>query len=835
MRTITSNRKKVIINELVIISLFFIVVMLGVIIECIAKNNNDSMMFKINDNLSMVMLQIQATLSTLTIAVMALLSGSISESYMGISISLYYLETRPCLTKTSYIIVAQFVLIITSIINHIYLNYYIVLSILISSILLIVITIFNIYEIFKGKDNYIHEIESYMDWKLNNDSDYKIIGRRYVENWEEVIVKQTQSEFDKFFDYFMIFIKRLFKENDIDDINSISEELVLCMLNSDYDKVKIKGIVFVDKYYKGMYLLLNDTGENIDSVKIHLFDEIIYEWIMTMKSLENEIFEDKIDFRQMIDYVIRLALLYNDKELDSYENRAILECSRKLGSLYQNYKKKGNILNDEKWERQISSYRDYYYSLIPEEYAEYYFELYALVDFNICYGYIMNGYMKLVENSIFNNDLASVYMFDSPAYVLRNMLIHCYMYYVGFRENTICVDEKIQDMVKEFLLTDVVLNAVLNFYYRLAENVKLLSVELERKLENIIYKNELFPKNGEAKRIITQDIAREYFLFVVLLVERFSYNRTFLSDCIDVDKYYIYLFDNKNNDLRKHFIEMRKLFFDDSKDERKNVDEMIFSFELFMKNKYKESLISQAVNIQKEYEESEKEKNIKVKIIDGIKERFEVAYRTFNKKLKKRKEYKKIRVFSCLDYTKGIDDENYSIYFEYSLGNFMGWLCNVLEDDFGIKTVNRKMDFKNDESFRTFLLEKNYDILIGSEYVFGCKDYDKYREHTEFLNSKQCEFIPNAKVGLACKNNNIYVKLENVTVEIHSPSIDEIETKRNENGTIRYSTIKGIALDFEENELKKYIFNERKIIDVFFDVKVGVVNSKKDVGTIVFR
>lgn len=62
-------------------------------------------------SIALTALQIHATISAITIALVALISGSISEEYYGISVSNYYLNIKPVLFKQNVIIISSLLLV----------------------------------------------------------------------------------------------------------------------------------------------------------------------------------------------------------------------------------------------------------------------------------------------------------------------------------------------------------------------------------------------------------------------------------------------------------------------------------------------------------------------------------------------------------------------------------------------------------------------------------------------------------------------------------------------------------------------------------------------------
>ena len=69
-----------------------ILVFVGIMCDIYVKLGFPSLRVKDLHSYTMDLVQIQATFTTLTIAILALLSGVISKIHFGISISAYYLE-----------------------------------------------------------------------------------------------------------------------------------------------------------------------------------------------------------------------------------------------------------------------------------------------------------------------------------------------------------------------------------------------------------------------------------------------------------------------------------------------------------------------------------------------------------------------------------------------------------------------------------------------------------------------------------------------------------------------------------------------------------------------
>ena len=97
-----------------------ILTILGVIADIKVANGFVFHYIEDINSFSLTLLQIQASIATLTIALVALISGNISDSYMGVSVSNYYLNLRPAILKQKVIIVFSMILLTAGVVLHIW-------------------------------------------------------------------------------------------------------------------------------------------------------------------------------------------------------------------------------------------------------------------------------------------------------------------------------------------------------------------------------------------------------------------------------------------------------------------------------------------------------------------------------------------------------------------------------------------------------------------------------------------------------------------------------------------------------------------------------------------
>lgn len=121
-----------------------------------------------------ILIQIQATIVTLALTIIALFASILDKSVYGISWPDYFLNKKPKFLKYRCIIAFSLLLLVLNIVLHLREKDKFVVPIFLSSIGLILYAISSVYAIFSGKGNINHEIEDYFLAQFN--------GKEYLEN-----------------------------------------------------------------------------------------------------------------------------------------------------------------------------------------------------------------------------------------------------------------------------------------------------------------------------------------------------------------------------------------------------------------------------------------------------------------------------------------------------------------------------------------------------------------------------------------------------------------------------------------------------------------------------
>ena len=130
-----------------------------------------------------------------------------------------------------------------------------------------------------------------------------------------------------------------------------------------------------------------------------------------------------------------------------------------------------------------------------------------------------------------------------------------------------------------------------------------------------------------------------------------------------------------------------------------------------------------------------------------------------------------------------------------------------------------------------YLAANNFHLLLGSQYILKNRDYRISAEYKRFLEDYETIYTTVLQDGIALRRNSIQVCLHDINVSIHSPSIKEenVEYDR-ETGKYYYPILNGLPIDFDEDELREFLYNNRKVINV--TAKISIQVNEKPCGTV---
>lgn len=816
------------------------------------------------ESFSLTILQIQATVGALIIAIIALITGNISDSYMGVSVSDFYLNIKPWKLKQKILIFISLSLCLTGVICHSIKLYNAVFYLFVATLVVVTISIIEIYSAFKGKNTGNFEIEAYINYILESNAEFSKkdnIYQNFVSDWKGIIDSQDKQSYEKYLGIFKKCMFALLNYGTAQSEDSIQQQcysMAYSFLGAEKSITKERGIEFIQKVYDVLWeAIYKDKSKETcvlakNKYGFYLFTEICGEMLQSMEDISAENIEKKIKFSNLSDSIQRIAIWSRYDVDESNCSEEELENSRKsrvgydneisrlnyfaryLGGYLARQNFKGNIVNHRIWANALKGWSIFSAYNIPEERCEDFLKAKTEVYFNYCYGMLLSGQENIVKQGLYLTGIRNTVKLDNKYQSLFYLAVHCYLYYLAKRESDDCVPENIKQGAKSVLEDKNVKNAFGEFLDMLAENPEWLDLNMPKQLYEMIERYELFPIYGNVKTMVIEYVVSDFYIFLILFMSQQYFLPELLDKNIDdmmAFRYVAYESENKTKEMFKSLFKI--IFVGIKSDERIEVEVglMYDSLEKVVKKKQKERYIESAIDEQKEYEATINEKEICEKIknttIKKIKEKFSAILIEEDK----RNRIVEIDLLNMEDYTRSLRDKNLDGYYSDIDGMFLFGIEKILHQRKVVDLKKRFEDFSGDKEFMEYLSANSLHLLLGSQFILRNRDYRISDEYRKFLEDYETIYTAVVNEGIALKRDSVQVCLHDVNVSIHSPSIAESGAEYVEKtGKYNYSIINGLPIDFEKDELSEFLYNNRKVINITAQISIQV--NEKLCGTI---
>ena len=345
-------------------------------------------------------------------------------------------------------------------------------GVFISSLILIVVSIVEMYEIFKGKKYVEDNIKEYINSKFKiiedtmakeekevkkNTEEIKKgvdIAGEFVEHWKSIVSSQTTEEFEQYSMIFWKIFTFLLHNKKIDNINSYTESMALSLLQSESQSCKLRGMLFVNDVYQEIKLWIDKHRSLAKTInqRIELMDRVSAVWYSTLCLLDDEVtkaaFEEYFwkkvetyDYKkkkdqdnkfQWFDYFTK-TILYVHSYISPFGKQfdTVMNLANRLGDYVIKQKKMGYRLDEDYWSVIIAKGYDYseYFRKKDENEQNLYIYYLILRDFNICFGYLMNCQTEMILKGLCSGDVIGDLAYYEPQ-LKKLTLIHCLMYYI---------------------------------------------------------------------------------------------------------------------------------------------------------------------------------------------------------------------------------------------------------------------------------------------------------------------------------------------------------------------------------------------------------------------
>ena len=254
---------------------------------------------------------IQVTVGTLVFTIVAIVSGNISDTYLGISITDYYLNKKHK-EYSQFKLIEYFLLltIISVLVGYLFELRLVVLFCFLFTLIIVYLSAKSVYKVFQGKYKIQEEIEQYIECMLKQCGNYQLVLPIFVslsKEWSEKLDNQNFSEYSKYSICFQKFISKLMEIGNakaLDEVDRICSSICNQFFVSEKKSINKRGLLVVSDVYAKINDKVNDDRLKLCTSKegLSFFKNIEFD---LSKSLE------KFDYYEARDHILKINDLLN--------------------------------------------------------------------------------------------------------------------------------------------------------------------------------------------------------------------------------------------------------------------------------------------------------------------------------------------------------------------------------------------------------------------------------------------------------------------------------------------------------------------------------------------
>lgn len=820
-------------NEIFGIIVTFLLFLIGTGAEILVNEGRVLIILGDISTFSMTLLQILASISTLVIAIIALLAGNVNDTYLGVAISDYYFNIKPYFFTQKRIIKLSIIYVLLSIVLHILGFYNLVFVTFCSNLILIYISTMAIYKVFFGRYVQSEEINAYIKHVINEKGKLaKVLLTNYINDWKKEVNYQNPNEYKEMSSFVQECLLSFLvdDENDLKYFEDTCYSILSYMLSSDKTSVKCFGIEFIYDIYMKIYVHVLDNDVKLSHLNIFL--NVEEEFIHAMYDIKYDKFNRILDVTYFVEIIISIQLIIS-KNIDSKNALTRVSdiiCATTLPNYYvHNMNLQGINQND------ISNYRIkklLNYSLIykafhiSEDLKSTYELLINKSLINLYVTLFRGGYVDLLIESLYLNGIYSKTEVTYKAEASLILSMHCYLYYCAYRETDDCISKELRCRAYNILNDENVKKSYFRFISLLSNEESWIDNEFQESMHDLLYSHEMFPKYDNSKTMLIPSVVNEFYFFTVAYISHKYLNKKDIYKNIDDLSLMFYVIADRLNKTKDDFKTMYLLIEDSEDNVDENVDLMVKELLEFTKINQKNRIIEEARMISNE-------KILDVNIIESLKKMVEkrilIGYGSmmeFEKKYDTPIHISVINTYLPKDFldeaikrSSLINNINSTIYFK---------LIKYIQDAnlFEINLINSI----NYQDYLKILENQKIDFLGGAYNIYKAVGYEKKVELDHYYNRIENKLnIYSSKEILIVCNNALRINLHDIVVNIRPSLITDINKfYKNPLKMYKHSVINGIELEFDETEFKEFVRNYYCTITVDIDLSVSIEDKLKE-------
>lgn len=776
--------------------------------------------FQNREDLFLTLFSVQASVSTISIAIVSIITGVLNDTIYGISVSQYVTSLRFRIFKHKTLIIASLILVLLNYLCVSYTLFNCSISLFAVSIAINILLVHNVCAIFMGKESIKFSILNYLAHNYNErfimnlttetmdaiDSGASLIVKRNYEAYKAIFTAETENS-----DY-----------QDTKIINQLSHaigDIFEKTVKRHDSRSTYDSILFICDIYD----IANKKVNAPLYLKIWEYISALY--FAGIKDLTFEQLKDEYIYRKL-----RRKLYGN---ITTRSSQQLAECNLKFYSarlcsaLFSNADK---FSSDEIKRIKSEVYETAYYCAVSkDEPNEAIQDIYVK---EVCYLHkyfidncdgdaITNFYFTKLSYTRSNSDAIKIYL-----------ITLIYLYYLSSREPLVN-DTPIKACALKILETNEDVNCCFYFDLNILQITKEMYKYIQPFMENWEYMEE-----GIAKTVIMDSTVQNFFFYTALCK---SWEEDILADAVNniisetsdgvFSVYSRYFSDDNMKYIKDGFQEFNEIF--SSRLDDISLEDRVLLLKSILDEKYKEE------------ELSDSSKNaITQEMLDIFERKCTVSVEDIVQ-----------RDFLTFAFKEQTDDEQYiqitekknipivqSSVSAFLLGKngFDSYFLPFIRQQivmFFIETIRLHVKYKEfsykDRNKQQYLVDNiktlNIDTVIGDKNK-RWNEEDKTLLYSVISDAKELKYPKMNNYYFVIDSKLIEFSIDNVKVTFSDVELDAVSNKcqKDDSGKILFNVVNNFFIPFEESELKEYLHNTKRIVTILADIKYRI--SKDIVG-----
>ena len=819
----SSAKSKSIIRELITIVFLLLMVLTSLLVDCTILHIPNFFILSIKDveNLFFTLFTVQASVSTVSIAIVSIINGIFNEYVLGISITRFIMNLKPRLLKHNRLIVTNLIICILNYfcLSHCLFN--VCIALFVVSITITILMIKEIYIVFMGKNFVRKEICEYVYENYNsqilNDLNTELTSA--IETGNSLVI---QEDFNALKTVFEREAKKSNYKNTeiIEQLSSIVCDAFEKTTHKHNGSKNNQCLLMICDIYK-----IANTPEEAP-LHLSIWDKIVDDFFRGIKDINYEQLREDFAY-----YTLHNELYKNlrGRDLNQIQNSSLKYYSSWIYSIFSDDNSrlsKSELKRETKAVYEMASVLLYYGSSFQNEAAIKEIMIAELC--NLHKVMIDKGDVEGLREHFFH---LIRYELNKPEQSTVYVVTLIYLYYLSARES-LTEGKAIQENAKKIIEVN---HANIEYFYYHLDLINIAKTKLpfiRKLLQNWECMNEL-----EAKWVVMDYVIDDFFIYSVL--GKFWQNNI-ISDMINIivpesmlPIYERYFSKDDGKSLISSYSEFEKIF-NKEKDNSLIADKISLLNDIF-NERYKAEIIKEG---QMEKISEEQKATFELAIKNKIKEVVDTELKPF--------------AFKNIDsYENVINKENTIIYFSILSNYFFqqNGLEKHVEDNLLTQVITSflnsifqcidytEIPYDDKHKQQTLIdaverLSLNPSIAIGNRDDFWGDEEEKdiLKKYTQTM--KRITYPGGYNYYFILDEKLIEFSLENIRVEFTDLPWENIKRKckESEDGSIKFNVTNDIYLPFTKSEIEEYITNTEKKVLVYADVKIRLGGEKVGAG-----